>query len=184
VEGVFSSSMYVSSNQMCKRSPPKAGHPLFISPLKETSRWLFSLGWKRGHRMLLSEHRTLDPWRPVLRDWPHVLLGYRVSVSNGYLQSTRRSAGPHRTRPVHTGLMRREFHKPAGSPDVSHRTLPERPVLTALKHREGCKMPLHRTLSECVRCSTLVGSSAPDSEASVRCLRTQRLKGPNMARGG
>ena len=32
VEGVFSSSMYASSNQMCKREPPKAGHLLFISP--------------------------------------------------------------------------------------------------------------------------------------------------------
>ena len=35
MEGVFSSSMYASSNQMCKREPPKAGHLLFISPLKE-----------------------------------------------------------------------------------------------------------------------------------------------------
>jgi len=35
VEGVFSSSMYVSSNQMCKSISPKAGHLLFISPLKE-----------------------------------------------------------------------------------------------------------------------------------------------------
>ena len=34
-EGVFSSSMYVSSNQMCKRFSPKAGHLLFISALKE-----------------------------------------------------------------------------------------------------------------------------------------------------
>ena len=35
MEGVFSSSMYTSSVQMCKREPPKAGHLLFISPLKE-----------------------------------------------------------------------------------------------------------------------------------------------------
>jgi len=35
VEGVFSSSMYVSSNQLFKREPPKAGHLQFISPLKE-----------------------------------------------------------------------------------------------------------------------------------------------------
>ena len=32
MEGVFSSSMYASSNQMCKREPPKAGHLIFISP--------------------------------------------------------------------------------------------------------------------------------------------------------
>ena len=35
VEGVFSSSMYASSNQMCKSESPKAGHLLFISPLSE-----------------------------------------------------------------------------------------------------------------------------------------------------
>ena len=35
MEGVFSSSMYVSSNQICKSEPPKAGHLLFIRPLKE-----------------------------------------------------------------------------------------------------------------------------------------------------
>ena len=35
MEGVFSSSMYLSSNQKCKSEPPKAGHLLFISPLKE-----------------------------------------------------------------------------------------------------------------------------------------------------
>jgi len=35
VEGVFFSSMYVSSNQMCKSSLPKAGHPQFISPSKK-----------------------------------------------------------------------------------------------------------------------------------------------------
>ena len=35
MEGVFSSSMYASNVQMCKRSPPKASHLLFISSLKE-----------------------------------------------------------------------------------------------------------------------------------------------------
>jgi len=35
VEGVFSSSMYASSNQMCKIEPPKDGHQLFISPSKK-----------------------------------------------------------------------------------------------------------------------------------------------------
>ena len=35
MEGVFSSSMYASSIQMCKSYPPKAGHQLFISPSKK-----------------------------------------------------------------------------------------------------------------------------------------------------
>ena len=35
MEGVFSSSKYASSNQICKSLPPKAGHLLFISSLKE-----------------------------------------------------------------------------------------------------------------------------------------------------
>ena len=35
MKGVFSSSKYASSNQMCKRAPPKAVHQLFISSLKE-----------------------------------------------------------------------------------------------------------------------------------------------------
>ena len=139
VEGVFSRSKYVSSNQMCMSQPPKAGHFLFISPLKETIRWLLSLGWKREHRTLPSDHRTLEPQRPVLRGWPRVLHEIRVSVSNGYLQNTGRSIGPHRT---HAQGVPQTW-----SPDVSHRTHPEGPVLTGLKHRKGCKTPSHRTLT-------------------------------------
>ena len=67
---------------------------------------------------------------------------------------------------MHTGLKRRELRKLAGSPDASHRTHPERPVLTGLTPREGCKMPAHRTLTTgrtglrpvpIVRCLTLAG---------------------------
>jgi len=147
VEGVFSSSMYVSSNQNVQESTSQSRPPTIYKPPQRTSRWPLSLGWKRGHRMLLSDHRMLDPQRPVLRGWPRVLLESRMWVSNGYLQHTGRSTGPHRTRPVHTGLMRREYRKTAGSPDVSHRTHPERLVLTRLKHKEGCKTPSHRTLT-------------------------------------
>ena len=68
--------------------------------------------------MLLSGHRTLDPQRPVLRGRPRVHFEFHVSHPNGHLRITGRSAGAHRTRPVHTGLMRREFRKPQG-----HRTL-------------------------------------------------------------
>ena len=46
---------------------------------------------------------------------------------------------------MHTGLMRRELRKLAGSPDASHRTHPERPVLTGLMRREVCKTTSHRT---------------------------------------
>ena len=35
MEGVFSSSMYASNIQKCKREHPKAGHLLFISPLNK-----------------------------------------------------------------------------------------------------------------------------------------------------
>ena len=168
VEGVFSSSMFASSIQMCKREPPKAGHQLFISHLKELAVGCFSLGWKREHRTLLSEHRTLDPLRPVHWSWPRVLFESRVSDPNGYLQHTRRSASPHRT-VVLTGLVRREGVKLATSPDAGHRTRAQRGLQKHLTPDAN-----HRTLSECVRCSTLAGSSTPDSEASVRCLRTQR----------
>jgi len=68
--------------------------------------------------MLLSDHRTLDAQRPVLRDRPRVLFESRVSDPNGHLRTTGRSVGPHRTRPVHTGLMRREGRKTQG-----HRTV-------------------------------------------------------------
>ena len=61
-----------------------------------------------------------------------------------------------------------------------HRTLgTEQSGAHRTRAQRGLQKPLtpdanHRTLSECVRCSTLAGSSAPDAEASVRCLRTQR----------
>jgi len=38
---------------------------------------------------------------------------------------------------MHTGPVRRELRKLAGSPDASHWTHPERPVLTGLMRREG-----------------------------------------------
>jgi len=47
---------------------------------------------------------------------------------------TKRSTGPHWTRPVPTGPVRRELRKLVGSPDVSHRMHPERPVLSSQKH--------------------------------------------------
>jgi len=102
----------------CMMNLSQSRPPSIYKPLKETSRWLFSLGWKRGHRTLPSEHRTLDSLHPVHWSWPRVRPESRVSDPNGHLRLSGRSAGPHRTCPVHTGLMRREFRKPAG-----HRTL-------------------------------------------------------------
>ena len=77
---------------------------------------------------------------------------------------------------VRSGLMRREFVKLATSPDAGHRTVRCSPDSCA---ERVAKTPVtpdanHWTLLGCVRCSTLAGSSTPDSEASVRCLRTQR----------
>ena len=111
--------MYVSSNQMCKSLPPKASHQLFISPLKELAVGLFHWDENGGTgRYQVSTGRS-TPLHPVRWGRPRVLLESRVLVSNGYLQHTGRSAGPHWTRPVHTGLMHREFRKPIWSPDVS-----------------------------------------------------------------
>ena len=70
---------------------------------------------------------------------------------------------------MHTGLMRRELRKLTGSPDASHRTHPQRPVLTGPMRREGRKTPAHRTLTTgrsklrpvpIVRCLTLTESGS------------------------
>ena len=121
----------------CARVNPPSRPPTIYKPPQGTSRWLPSLGRKRGQRTLPSDHRTLDPQRPVLRGWPRVLLESRVSVSDGYLRNTGRSTSLHRT---HV----QRVPQTAGSPDAKHRY---RPVLTGLKHREGCKTSSHRTLT-------------------------------------
>ena len=83
---------------------------------------------------------------------------------------------------VHTGRVRCTPDSCAESLSNSrpHRTLGTgRSGAHRTRTQRGLQKPLtpdanHRTLSECVRCSTLAGSSTPNSEASVRCLRTQR----------
>ena len=111
MEGVFSSSKCASIIQICKRELPKAGHLLFISPLKELAVGHFH--WAEiggtGRYQVITGRST-----PSVRCSG---VGH-TSDSNGHLRTTGRSAGPHRTRQAHTGLMRREFRKPAG-----HRTL-------------------------------------------------------------
>jgi len=90
VEGVFSSSMYVSSNQICKREPPKSGHLLFKSPLN-----------KRvvGHFHWAKIGGTGCSARYTRRSTPCVrcsVVGHvssfesRTSISNGHLRTTGR----------------------------------------------------------------------------------------------
>jgi len=106
----------------------------------------------------------------------------RVSVSNGYLQSTERSAGPHQTRPVHTGLKLREICKTSGSPDAEHRTLSgasgahRTHTQRGLQNRAdtGLRTPDAPT---CVRCLTLAAPGSPVHRThrhSVQCLQDQR----------
>ena len=110
--------------------------------------------------------------------WPRVLFESRASVSNGYLQHTGRSASPHRTVRCSPDSCAERVsnsrpHRTLGTGrSGAHRTCAQR----------GLQKPLtpdanHRTLPEYVRCSTLTElsfDSTPDSEASVRCLCTQR----------
>ena len=109
MEGVFSSSMYASSNQMCKREPPKAGHQLFISALKELAVGHFH--WAEiggtGRYQVITERST-----PSVR-----CLGVgHVSFLNLACQSLTATceapdaSGAHRT-------------KTSGSPDAEHRNL-------------------------------------------------------------
>ena len=60
-----------------------------------------------------------------------------------------------------------------GSPDASHRTHPERPVLTGPMRREGCKTPAHRTRT--------TGRSSQRPVPIVRCLT---LAGPGSLHTG
>jgi len=104
----------------------------------------------------------------------------------------------HRTCPVLTGLVRREFVKLTTSPDSEHRTVRCSPDLCAervakrphtgrtptdaprasgaLKQIPSASVRPHRTHEQrtpCVRCSTLAGSSTdstPDARDSVQCL--------------
>ena len=122
MEGVFSSSMYVSSIQMCKSEPPKAGHLLFISPLEELAvghfHWAENGG--TGRYQVITGCSTPSV---RCRGWPRVLLESRESVSHGYLRNTGRSVGPHRTCPILNGLKLREVSKFLVSADAEHRTV-------------------------------------------------------------
>ena len=133
------------------------------------------MGWKRGHRTLPSDHRTLEPQRPVLRGWPRVLLESRVPVSNGYLRNTGRSVGPHRTRPVHIGLKLREVCKLSGSPDAEHRTV--RAHRTHIQRgSQNARTPdaEHRTHSGASGAHCFLWSSTPDAKGQRPVSVSQR----------
>ena len=135
----------MSSSQEKPRERALSRPTTIYKPLKQIEPLAISLGKTRDHWTLLKGHRTLNTC--VRRSNVS-----RVSESNGNLQSTGRRVSFQRTRPVHTGPVRIELRKLAGSPDASHRTHPKRPVLTGLIRREGRQTACtpdaeHRTLS-------------------------------------
>jgi len=128
MEGVFSSSMYASSNQMCKSKPPKAGHLLFISPSTKEPLATFTRPPTSGALWLA----TCPPLN---------LARQSLTVTCRPLDATKwapNASGTHRTH-AQTGLQTLDLTR-LGAPDAS--------VLTGLVCREGCKTPSNRTHSE------------------------------------
>ena len=115
----------------------------------------------------------------MLRRRPRVTSHLKTTVAaNGYLTLAPDTAPPD-AQLVHTGPVRRELRELARSPDASHRTHPERPVLTGLMCREGRQTAHtpdteHRALSGasgalcCTRQHT--GRSRPASGASAQSV--------------
>ena len=90
MEGVFSSSMYASSIQMCKGQPPKAGHLLFISPLKELAVGHFHWAENGGTgRYQVSTGRS-TPYVQCTGVGHMSSFETRASNSNGHLRTTGR----------------------------------------------------------------------------------------------
>ena len=116
VEGVFSSSKYASSNQMCKSEPPKAGQLLFISPSTIESLATFT-GLKSGAPD--AQQGATGRSTPCVRctDVSHVSnFESHALNSNGHLRTTGRdqvSTGRVRYSPVTC----REVCKHTTSPD-------------------------------------------------------------------
>ena len=121
MEGVFSSSMYVSSNQKRKREPPKAGHLLFKSPSKKLAIGHFH--WAEiggtGRYKVITGRST-----PSIRcsGKGHVSsLKPASQILTVTFGSPDASTGSHRTRPVHTWTHAQRVPQTAGSPDAKHR---------------------------------------------------------------
>jgi len=140
VEGVFSSSMYALIIQMCKREPPKASQQLFMSWLKKTSHWLFSMCCRRAHRTHPSSHRT----RPV---WTRTASGALDHTKTSRCRWTRHDTGLS-TWNAPDGLEWDQTKTQRGSPKRHNtgRTTRMRPVSHWTRHR-ALKLSLHRTLN-------------------------------------
>ena len=140
MEGVFSSSMYASSNQNVQERTPKAGHLLFISPLKEITvgHFHWTVVMHTGRSAGYIERSTPYVWCSGVG---HVSFESRTSISNGHLRTTGRDQ-------VSTG---RVWYSPisyaesSANRDLTGLGAPDGPVLTGLMCREGCKTPSHRT---------------------------------------
>jgi len=134
--------MFASSILMCKSEPPKVGHLLFKSPLKELAIGHFHWTEIGGTgRYQVSTGRSTPCVRCSGVD--HVSsFESRASVSNGYLRTTGHGR-------VSTGRVRY-------SPDPCVESSANR-NLTELVRREGCKTPSHRIhttgRTQSIRCS-------------------------------
>ena len=140
MEGVFSSSMYASSNQMYKSEPPKAGHLLFISPLNKRAVGHFHWAKIGGtRRYQVSTERST----PCVRcsGVGHVSsFESHASNSNSHLQTIGRDQ-------VSTGRVRCSLDPCAecsANHDLTGLGAPDGPVLTGLMRREDCKTPSHQ----------------------------------------
>ena len=159
VEGVFSSSIYISSNQLCKREPPKASHKLFISPLKvivvgwfqwaavdHTRRVLVHIGrvqYEPRQRLVLSTiwKLTVASNSDKALDFP---FGTYRTVSSGTERKLRelRIETQHRTVNSDASGVALDANSGTLCGSSFHWTL-----YTRLKHRESCKLSSHRTLT-------------------------------------
>ena len=79
MERVFSSSRYVSSNQMCKSEPPKAGHQLFISTHKKLAVGYFQCAAVR-HTGRVLVHTGRVRYEPGQRPVPLTVRKLAVAV--------------------------------------------------------------------------------------------------------
>jgi len=161
VEGVFSSSMYASSNQMCKREPPKAGPLLFKSPLNKRAIGHFHWAEIGGTERLAGYTRRSTPC--VRSSWvSHVfsfeLVHQSLTVICRPPDATKwapDASTTHRTRAQRgsqrrsiTGLGAHQTHAQRGlqnalTPDAHHRMHPEMTVISPLDCRLSILNPIN-----------------------------------------
>ena len=158
--------MYASSNQKCKREPPKAGHLLFISSLKELAvgHFYWAENGGTGRYQVITGRLT-----PCVRCSGVGHVSYFEShalVSNGYLRTTGRYQ-------VGTGLKHRGVCKPQPHRTQSTRRVRCSPDLSA---ESVAKCPhTGRTPPDAPRASDALREIPP---ASVRPHRTHEQGTP------